>query len=104
MMSKLTRLRDEALRLLTTYEEHRESKDDILRRKAHLDLDKFLMENRETAIMLIVRGLNDEIQRLRDEETAKGKKKRRWFSRKKKGVGLDANYRYPQRQAGNPVE
>lgn len=83
MMSKLTRLRDEALRLLTTYEEHKDSEDATLRRKAHLDLDKFLMEHRETAIMLMVRGLNDEIMDLQLKAAAE-KPKRRWFQRKRK--------------------
>ena len=83
MMSKLTRLRDEALRLLTTYEEHKGSDDATLRRKAHLDLDKFLMENRETAIMLMVQGLDKEISLLR-AKTVYEKPTRRWFQRKRK--------------------
>ena len=83
MMSKLTRLRDEALRLLTTYEEHKDSDDATLRRKAHLDLDKFLMENRETAIMMMVQGLDKEISLLQ-AKTVYEKPKRRWFQRKRK--------------------
>lgn len=63
-MSELTRLRDEAERLLETYTEHRYSEDDTLRRKVHLDLDRFLMDHREEAILLMVDGLNDEITRL----------------------------------------
>ena len=63
-MSELTRLRDEAERLLETYTEHRYSEDDTLRRKVHVDLDHFLMEHREEAILLMVDGLNDEITKL----------------------------------------
>lgn len=36
----------------------------MLRRRAYLDLDRFLMEHREEAILLIVDGLNTEIQRM----------------------------------------
>lgn len=61
MMSALTRKRDEARRLLELYMAYRNSPDDWRRRKAHVDLDRFLMENRETAIMCIERVLSDEI-------------------------------------------
>ena len=61
-MSALTRKRDEARRLLELYTAYKDSKDDWRRRKAHVDLDRFLMENRETAIMCIERVLSDEIQ------------------------------------------
>lgn len=61
MMSELTRLRDEAVRLLTIYEEHKDSTDEFMRRKAHVDLDRFLMEHRETAALLMVEGLKREI-------------------------------------------
>lgn len=94
MMSKLTRLRDEALRLLTTYEEHRDSEDATLRRKAHLDLDKFLMENRETAIILMVKGLDEEIKLIQAKNVYE-EPKRRWFQRKRKyakGGVVDADY------------
>lgn len=70
MMSKLTRLHDEATRLLTVYEEHRESTDQDMRRKAHIDLDRFLMENREIATILLVQGLQDSIDKLRAEAEA----------------------------------
>lgn len=62
MMSLLTRRRDEARRLLELYTTYKDSPDDWRRRKAHVDLDRFLMENRETAIMCIERVLSDEIK------------------------------------------
>jgi hypothetical protein len=61
MMSALTRKRDEARRLLELYTIYKDSPDDWRRRKACVDLDRFLMENRETAIMCIERVLSDEI-------------------------------------------
>lgn len=61
MMSLLTRKRDEARRLLELYIIYRDCKEDWRRRKAHVDLDRFLMENREMAIMCIERVLSDEI-------------------------------------------
>ena len=61
MMSELTRLRDEAVRLHTIYDIHKNSEDESLRRKVHLDLDRFLMENRETAVLLMAEGLNKHI-------------------------------------------
>lgn len=76
MMSALTRLRDEAQRLLTTYEDHKNSEDDILRRKVHIDMDRFLMENRETAMLLVVKGLQAEIDRMTEE-----KRKVPWFKK-----------------------
>lgn len=60
-MSALTRKRDEARRLLELYTIYKDSPDDWRRRKAHIDLDRFLMENRETAIMCIEQVLSDEI-------------------------------------------
>lgn len=64
-MSELTRLRDEAARLHGVYEEYSNSSDEALRRKAHVDLDRFLMENRETAVLLMIDGLDREIEQLR---------------------------------------
>lgn len=69
-MSALTRKRDEARRLLELYTAYRDSEDDWRRRKAHIDLDRFLMENRETAIMCIERVLSDEI----DQQIAEARK------------------------------
>lgn len=71
-MSALTRKRDEARRLLELYTAYKDSKDDWRRRKVHIDLDRFLMENRETAIMCIERVLSDEIN-LHVAETRKHK-------------------------------
>ena len=67
MVKELTKLRDEAARLLETYTEFKDSEDDALRRKAHLDLDRFLMKHREEAILLLVDGLNTEIQVMTDK-------------------------------------
>lgn len=69
-MSALTRKRDEAKRLLELYTIYKDSKDDWRRRKAHVDLDRFLMENRETAIMCMERVLSDEI----DQQVAETRK------------------------------
>lgn len=90
MMSKLTRLHDEALRLLTVYEEYKDSGDEFMRRKAHLDLDRFLMEHREVAALLIVQGLRFEIDNLRVEPTLKPTK-RPWYRRIIKGGVVHAN-------------
>lgn len=61
MMSALTRKLDEARRLLELYTIYKDSPDDWRRRKAHVDLDRFLMENRETAILCIERVLQLEV-------------------------------------------
>lgn len=85
-MSELTRLYNEALRILTTYDEHKNSDDEHMRRKAHLDLDYFLMEHRDTAILLVVEGLQREIDSLRTPPA-----KQPWWRRKKKGGSTYAN-------------
>ena len=82
MMSELTRLHNEAIRILTTYDEHKNSEDEHMRRKAHLDLDYFLMEHRDTAIILFVEGLQREIDSLRKPAP---QAKQPWWRRKKKG-------------------
>lgn len=64
MMSRLTQARDEAARLHACYMLHRDSEDEDMRRKAHLDLDRYLMENRELAIMCIEQVLDAEIKQL----------------------------------------
>lgn len=81
MMSKLTQLHDEATRLLTIYEEHKDNPDEFLCRGAHIQLDRFLMENRETAIILIVKGLQAEIDALTAEIKAAQTPKRPWLHR-----------------------
>lgn len=69
MLSELTRLKDEATRLLTVYEMYKDSEYDYMRRKAHLDIDRFLMENRETVLILTIQGLQDAFE----QEIAKQK-------------------------------
>lgn len=60
-------MRDEAERVLETYTIHKDSEDETLRRKAYLDLDRFLMQHREEAILLMVDGLNTEIKVMIDK-------------------------------------
>lgn len=88
MMSELTRLHDEALRLLTVYDEYRNSNDDYMRRKAHVDLDRFLMEHREVAMLLVVQGLRHEIDNLLPKSTPV---KRPWYRRIIKGGVVNVN-------------
>ena len=64
MMSELTRKLDEVRRLSELYGLYHACNEDWRRRKVHVDLDKFLMENREIAIICMERVLDDEIQRL----------------------------------------
>jgi hypothetical protein len=90
MMSELTRLYDEALRLLTVYDEHKNSTDEHMRLKAHVDLDRFLMEHREVAAILVVSGLKAEIEALAKSEQAT-RKKTPWFKRFKKGGFVNVN-------------
>lgn len=66
-MSELTRLRDEADRLLTTYAEHKDCEDSKIRLRVHVHLDRFLMENRETAVQMMLEGLEAEIRRRSEE-------------------------------------
>lgn len=66
-MSELTRLRDEADRLLTTYTEYKDCNDLTVKTRVHVELDRFLMANRETAALLMLEGLDAEIKRLRGE-------------------------------------
>lgn len=66
-MSELTRLRDEADRLLTTYAEYKDCNDLVVKTRVHVELDRFLMANRETAAILMLEGLDAEILRLKDD-------------------------------------
>lgn len=96
MLSELTRLKDEATRLLTVYEMYKDSVHPEMRRKAAIDLDRFLMENRETAILLMSQGLQQEIDKLTDEVAKNRKKglKTKWFSRfslRKGGAPVDGS-------------
>lgn len=67
MLTELMKLRDEAERLLEIYTVHSDSEDPILRRRAHLDLDKFLMEHREEVTLLMLEALNNEINIMIDK-------------------------------------
>ena len=78
MMSELTRKRDEVAGLYERYMLYRNCDEDFRRRKVHIDLDKFLMENRELAIMCIDQVLNEEIEALRKETSAP---QLTWFQR-----------------------
>ncbi len=81
MLSELTRLKDEATRLLTVYEMYKDCVHPEMRRKAAIDLDRFLMENRETAIILMAQGLQTEIDKLAEEAAKKRKKESapKWY-------------------------
>ena len=77
MMSVLTRKHEEAKRLLETYTLHKDSPDIEMRRKVHLDLDRFLMENRETAIVCVERVIAAELEDLLAEKRAETKRQAR---------------------------
>lgn len=85
-MSALTRLHLEAIRLLTIYEEYKDSDDEFLRRKAYVELDRFLMANRETAIMLMVKGLQTEI-----DAVVETKRRVPWYKKLLKGGASNGN-------------
>lgn len=67
MVTELMKLRDEAERLLELYTMHKDSDDEVMRRRVHIDLDKFLMQHREEAALLMVDGLNTEIKVMVDK-------------------------------------
>ena len=77
MMSALTRKHEEAKRLLETFVLHKDSPDEEVRRKVHLDLDRFLMENRETAIVCVERVIASELSTLLAEKRKQTKKQAR---------------------------
>ena len=88
MRQTLNALHVEALRLLTIYEEHKDSEIDYVRRKAHVDLDRFLMENRETAALLMVQGLQDAI----DQQVTEKRATVPWYRRLRlRGGGVDVS-------------
>lgn len=95
-MSELTRLKDEATRLLTVYEEYKNCNDDYMRRKVHVDLDRFLMEHREVAAVLMVQGLQDAFDQIVVEQLQQEQKRIPWYRRVIGGVrnGKGKNYRY----------
>lgn len=77
MMSVLTKKHEEAKRLLETYTLHKDNPDIEVRRKVHLDLDRFLMENRETAIVCIERVIAAELKDLLAEKRKETKRQAR---------------------------
>lgn len=96
-MSELTRLKDEATRLLTIYEEYKDSDDETLRRMAHVKLDRFLMEHREISAVLVVQGLQDAFDQLVvTSKNSKPKASMPWYRRLIGGVrfGNSKNQKY----------
>lgn len=81
MMSLMTRKLDEARRLLELYTIYKDSDEQWRRRKAHVDLDRYLMENREMAIMCIERVLQGELDALVAESKSKKQKKYKMATR-----------------------
>lgn len=71
MMSALTRKLDEIRRLQETYHIYKDNEDPVLRRKAHLDVDRFLMENRETALICMEQVLDAELKDLKAKQATK---------------------------------
>lgn len=71
MMSALTRKLDEIRRLQETYTIYRDHEDSTMRRKAHLDVDRFLMENRETALLCMEQVLDNELNSLKAKQATK---------------------------------
>lgn len=71
MMSALTRKLDEIRRLQETYTMYKDHEDASMRRKAHLDVDRFLMENRETALICMEQVLDAELQDLKVKQATK---------------------------------
>ena len=86
MMSLLTRKHDEAKRLLELYTIYKDCEVDWRRRKAHIDLDRFLMENREIAIMCIEKVLSDEIGALVAEARNNKATRPPWYKRLAKSL------------------
>lgn len=71
MMSALTRKLDELRRLQETYTMYKDCDDPSMRRKAHLDVDRFLMENRETALICMEQVLDNELKSLKAKQATK---------------------------------
>ena len=77
--------------MLTIYEKHKNSEDQDMRRKVHVSLDRFLLENRETAILLMEQGLKAEIDKHRAERK-KAKGPMPWYKRLRlRGGATDAS-------------
>ena len=65
MLSELKSLHDEAAKLLSLYEKYKDCDDLQMRCKVHVRLDRFLMEHRDAAAILVVEGLRREIALLK---------------------------------------
>lgn len=89
MMSELTRLHDEAARLLNLYEKYKDSDDLQMRRKVHIRFDRFLMEHRDAVAILVVEGLHREIELLKAAPPAPTKVP--WWKRMKGGKAHASN-------------
>lgn len=50
---------------------YKDHEDSTMRRKAHLDVDRFLMENRETALICMEQVLDGELKSLRAKQATK---------------------------------
>ena len=99
MLSELTRLKDEATRLLTIYEEYKNCNDEYMRRKAHVDLDRFLMQHREIAAVLMVQGLQDAFDQIVTEYKTEEAASVPWYKRligvKRYGNRKNQKYKLP---------
>lgn len=106
MMSALTRKLDEIRRLQETYSIYKDHEDATMRRKAHLDVDRFLMENRETALICMEQVLDNELKDLK-AKLATDTHKRPWYVRASETLlrrryakgGVDNDGALPQQNA-----
>lgn len=71
MRNSLVHLHAEAYRMLAVYEVHMDSSDEFVRRKVHVDLDRFLMEHCEIVAILLTQGLQDAIINFKTERNSK---------------------------------
>ena len=104
MMSALTRKLDEIRRLQETYNLFKDCDDPTMRRKAHLDVDRFLMENRETALICMEQVLDKELNDLKAKQAIKVIKPP-WYRRvafslqRRREGGADNDGTLPQQNA-----
>lgn len=104
MMSALTRKLDELRRLQETYRMYKDHEDSTMRRKAHLDVDRFLMENRETALICMEQVLDNELNSLKVKQATKVIKPP-WYRRvayslqRRREGGVDNDGTLPQQNA-----
>ena len=107
MMSALTRKLDEIRRLQETYTMYRDCNDPTMRRKAHLDVDRFLMENRETALICMEQILDAELKDMKAKQAKQAVKiiKPPWYRRvayslqRRREGGVDNDGTLPQQNA-----